>query len=66
MLVALRPYVVLSPPMSQKRLKRTDSSTLGIERVADKRWGRGPVQSKIKVLKKHLQQVDDDDDFDDK
>lgn len=52
-----------------KKLKRTDSSTLGLEKQEDKRWGAGPVQSKI-VLRKagtlKRRQIDDDDDFDDK
>lgn len=56
-----------SPEPEPKRMKRSDSSTFGIEKVKDKRWGRQPVQSKI-VLNKasRVRPNDDDDDVDDK
>lgn len=53
---------------TQSQLRRTDSTTLGLERVIDKRIGSEPVQAKI-AFKKHRPtptQVDDDDDVDDK
>jgi len=52
-----------------KKLKRTDSTTFGVERNIDKRWGKQPVQARI-VLRQAgtipKTQVDDDDDIDDK
>lgn len=51
----------------QKKLKRTDSTTFGLEKQHDKRWGKQPVQSKIAVRGPKLHMVrDEDDDVDDK
>lgn len=47
----------------KKRLKRTDKCTFGLEKVTDKRWGPQPVQS---LIKRHVINVDDDEDVDDK
>jgi len=52
-----------------KKLKRSDTATLGLAKQRDLRWGKEPVQSKI-VLRKagtlKRRHLDDDDDFDDK
>lgn len=53
----------VEPPKS-KKLKRTDENTFGVEKVIDKRWGKQPVQGKIRLPKRVL--ADADDDFDDK
>lgn len=37
-----------------QKLRRTDTSTLGIERVRDDRWGDQPVQSKLSLKPKVL------------
>lgn len=53
----------------QKKLKRSDASTFGLEKIVDKRIGKQPVQSKIKisnVSKKRMLLLDRDDDIDDK
>lgn len=44
---------------ARKKLKRTDTSTFGIEKQTDKRWGKQPVQSKL-VWQKHQPCTDKD------
>lgn len=53
----------------QKKLKRSDASTFGLEKIVDKRIGKQPVQSKIKISnvnKKRMLMLDADEDIDDK
>lgn len=60
--------IPVGEPVS-KKLKRTDTSTFGLQKGVDKRWGKQPVQSKIVIagtVKKFANQRDADDDFDDK
>lgn len=47
---------------ARKKLKRTDTSTFGIEKQTDKRWGKQPVQSKL-VWQKHQPCTDKDCDI---
>jgi len=63
---SLRSDSLMSP---QKMLKRSDASTFGLEKIVDKRIGKQPVQSKIKISninKKRMLMLDADDDIDDK
>jgi len=49
-----------------KTITRSDGSTLGLEKVIDKRWGREPVQSKLKFsARRQVIPVNDDGDDDD-
>lgn len=53
----------------QKKLKRSDASTFGLEKIVDNRIGKQPVQSKIKISninKKRMLMLDADEDIDDK
>jgi len=43
----------------------TRQYTFGVEKQTDKRWGKQPVQAKLKLMKRSKQN-DDDDDVDDK
>jgi len=63
---SLRSDSLMSP---QKMLKRSDASTFGLEKIVDKRIGKQPVQSKIKISninKKRMLMLDADEDIDDK
>lgn len=55
---------IVTPPT--KKLKRTDSTTFGIVKQTDKRWGKQPVQSKIDLRRAQQLKLDADDDIDDK
>lgn len=53
-------------PPAPKPLVRSDTSTLGLERVIDTRIGTEKVQSKIALKRPRQLNADDDDDHDDK
>lgn len=53
-------------PVQRIPVQRSDTATLGLQRVIDKRVGSQPVQSKIKLEARRRLTDDDDEDVDDK